>query len=145
MSRHAKPSDDTAKRHTESDQTLPLIAAKAAEHIISQLEPRFSEAYVRGNAETFESFVLGQSPEPARTHFRVVDDEWFKQNNLQDRINEACRACEPLVQQLLETRYGITATIEISNGGSPEFIFDWYNCIAWRPVKKRSFWRFWQR
>jgi hypothetical protein len=144
MSRHVKPSGSAAKQRTEATRALPVIAQKAAQHIVGQLEPRFSEAYARGEAETFESFILGQQAEPGQTHFRVIDDEWFKENDFHGRVNEVCEACAPLVQQLLEEQYGLAAHVEISNGGSPEFVFDWYNCEMSRPRKKRAWWRFWQ-
>lgn len=145
MARNVSPSEDAVKQRTEAEQAIPLVAQKAAAHIVSQLEPSFSEAYARGDVDTFENFVLGQKPEISGTHSRVIDDEWFKKNNVHGHIGEVCREAEPIVQQLLMDQYEISAIVNIHNGGSPEFVFDWYTCHIWRPRKKRSFWRFWQR
>ena len=147
MSTNVNPSSDAVARRKKIEQLLPVVAQRAAEHIVGHLEPRFSEAHAEGYDGTFESFVADGRYGYRGVHSNVIDRNWIERNGLtMSYIGELRTMCEPIIKQLLEERYGITANVAVRNGGGPEFVFDWYECVIERPrPPKRPFWQFWKR
>ena len=147
MSADITPSKKAIEQRKEIERLIPIVAQKAAEHIVSQLEPRFSEAHAEGYSGTFEEFLVEGRYGHGGRFYKVLDRHWIEGNGVSMvYIGELREACEPIIQQLLKQQYGVTAVVAVRNGGGPEFIFDWYECIINRPQpEKPPFWQFWRR
>lgn len=129
------------RKHEElREERVLAVSPELAKKIIDSMEPNFSEAYARGEANTFEEFVF-------KHHTRVFDLAWLSQKGI-TTLNvtwfpllfaSTCR----LIEEQLRNRYNITAQVYIYGGGDWETSLDWYVCDIRRPVTKWV--RLWRR
>lgn len=147
MSANITPSAAANRQRARVEKSIPIVAQKLAEHIVSELEPEFSDHYAKGYVDTFENFILGEPDEFGALHGKDITIKWFDKHGIPIHyIMDVCRACNPIVKQLLKDRYDIVAQVVVRNSGGGEFFLDKYECLIERPrLKKRPFWRFWRR